>query len=98
MIIKLKYGGQFELDDLIQFIKNSGRDYIIQGQQACARANHTKPNSLDYWLRNKAASADTKQADNDIIDALVATGHFSVEKKLHCPDQKTYCKGLKMTK
>lgn len=98
MIIKLKYGGQFEVDDLIQFIKNSGRDYIIQGQQACARANHTKPNSLDYWLRNKATSADTKQADNDVIDALVETGHFSNEKKLHCPDQKTYCKGLKLTK
>lgn len=46
MIIKLKYGGQFEVDDLIQFIMNSSRDYIIQGQQTCAQANHTKPNSL----------------------------------------------------
>lgn len=97
MIIKLKYGGLFEVDDLIQFIKNSGRDYIIQGQQTCVRAAHTKPNSLDYWLRNRATSPDTKQADNDVIDALVATGHFEVEKKLHCPDQKTYCKGLKLT-
>jgi hypothetical protein len=98
MIIKLKYGGQFEVDDLIQFVKNSGRDYIIQGQQACAQADHTKRSSLDYWLRDKAKSVNTKQADNDVIAALVATGHFSVEKKLHCPDQKTYCKGLKLTK
>jgi hypothetical protein len=97
-MIKLKYGGKFEVNDLIEFIKASGRDYIIQGQQACSLVNHTKPHSLDFWLRNRSTNPDTKQADNDVVKTLVATGLFKVEMQLRCPDQRTYCKGLKLTK
>lgn len=95
-MINLKYGGQFEENDLMDFIKSSGRDYIIQGQQVCSFANHTKPHSLDYWLRKHAHNPDTKQAENTVIEVLIATGHFKMEIKLHCPDKGTYCKGLRL--
>lgn len=95
-MIQLKYGGEFDEHDLVAFIKSSGRDYIIQGQQACTLANHLKPQSLDYWLRTKAANPDTKQAENSVLEALIATGLFAVDNHLRCPDKKTICKGLRL--
>lgn len=89
-MIKLSYGGpgaQFDEMDLVRHIKGSFRDYITQGQHNCSLVEHTKPTSLDYWLRNNyARTPDTKQATNDVIDQLVETGLFEVDRKLHCPD------------
>jgi len=45
-MIRLPYGGQnaqFNEQDLISHIVNTGRDYIIQGQQQCSLAKHTEP-------------------------------------------------------
>ena len=46
-----------------------------------SRANHTKPYSLDYWLRQFAKNPDTKQAVNSVCVALVATGLFKTSDK-----------------
>jgi hypothetical protein len=81
-MIRLPYGGQFDERELVTYIRASRRDYIIQGQQAVAKANHTKPHSLDYWLRQFANNPDTKQGEASVIEALVATGLFVFVKRL----------------
>ena len=95
-MIALPYGGRFDEYDLLHHIRESGRDYIIQGQQAVRRANHTKPHSLDCWLRPIGHNPDTKQAENSVLDALVATGLFVIASDLLCPDSGTRCKGLRL--
>lgn len=99
-IIKLPYGGNdscFDANDLVSYIKDSLRGYIIQGQQNCSLEDHTKPRSLDYWLRaNYADNKDTKQAVNTVIDALVLTNKFEVIKMLQCPDTGNLCKGVRL--
>jgi len=96
-IITLPYGNNtFDSDDLINHLRQSGRDYIIQGQQACSLANHTKPNSLDYWLRkNYASNPDVKQAVNEVMEHLVATGDFE-GWRFPCPDSGRVCKGIRL--
>jgi hypothetical protein len=94
MMIDLTYGGRFDENKLVDYIKKSSRNYIIQGQQKCSLENHTKPHSLDYWLRQFAHNKDTKQADNNVVDALVATGLFCKKSDLHCPDNNNLCKGI----
>ena len=97
-MIILPHGGQFDELALLAHIRNSGRDYIIQGQQSVALANHTKPDSLDYWLRlNGAEKPDTKQAENQVIDALINTGLFTQENDLICPNSGFKCHGLRAT-
>ena len=87
-------GGDFAVDDLVKYIRSTGRDYIIQGQVNCTRTNHPKPSSLDVWLRDFAHSPDTKQAVNQVVDALVETGFFEVRHDLICPDSGRRCKGI----
>jgi len=90
-------GAQFDEKELIENLKAHFRDYIIQGQQNCSLLNHTKPNSLDYWLRiNYAHEPDTKQAVNEVVDQLVATGKFEKAYGLSCPDSGKRCKGLRI--
>lgn len=93
--IILPYGNSsIDSDDLIEHIRQSGRNYIIQGQQACCLADHTKHNSLDYWLRTSyAQQPDTKQAVNEVIEQLVATRDFA-EGLFPCPDSGSMCKGI----
>ncbi len=80
-------------------MRNNRLAFIIQGQQAVAFQNHTKPNSLDYWLRiNFARDQDTKQAENFVIDALIATGHFILDRNLRCPDSGRRAKGLRLAR
>ena len=95
-MIPLCYGGQFDERELVEYIRATPRDYIIQGQQRAAKANHTKAHSLDYWLRQFAHNPDTKQAEKSVIKALVATGLFVFVKRLQCPDSGKYCQGLKL--
>jgi hypothetical protein len=95
-MIQLSYGGQFDEHALVNHIRDTGREYIVQGQQACALANHTKRNSLDYRLRKLAPNKDTKQADNAVISQLVDTGLFEVANGLMCPDSGRLCKGVRL--
>jgi len=74
----------------------SGRNYIIQGQTHCNRAEHPKPNSLDCWLRdNYAQNRNTNQAENEVIKDLVNTGDFE-EGNFICPISRIKCKGIKI--
>lgn len=96
-MIHLPAGGSFDARDLVAYINASGRDYIIQGQQNTSFANHTKPQSLDYWLREHSPNRDTRQAENTVLDALVATGQFEIVNNLICPDSGEECKGVRWT-
>lgn len=93
-MIRTNYGATFEENDLINYIRKTGRNYIIQGQTTCARESHPKSSSLDYWLRQFGTNPDTKQADNDVVAALVATRLFIESENLLCPDSGNPCKGL----
>jgi hypothetical protein len=97
--IALPHGGPgagFPLSALVAHIRSTGRDYIIQGQQNCTLQEHTKPSSLDAWLRqNYTGREDTRQAVNRVVKALVATGYFEVDR-LPCPDSGRRCKGLRL--
>ena len=93
-MINLSCGRSFNEQALVRHIRQSGRNYIIQGQQEHTQAEHTKPDSLDYWLRQFAHNPDTKQADNDVIAQLVATGLFQESNNLRCPKTDQLCKGL----
>jgi hypothetical protein len=96
-MINLPYGTSFNERDLVAHIQASGRNYIIQGQQTCSFDDHSKRHSLDFWLRqNFADNHDTKQAENSVLNALVATGLFTIEAKLRCPDSGARCKGVRL--
>ena len=98
-MIVLPYGNNsFNSDDLKEYIRRTGRNYIIQGQVARRRSDHHKPSSLDCWLRdNYAQYPDTKQAVNEVIDALVNTREF-MEGDFICPDSGRRCKGIRIVK
>jgi hypothetical protein len=95
--INLPYGNNsFNSNSLKEHIRTTGRNYIIQGQKACRRIDHPKPNSLDCWLRdNYARNPDTKQAVNGVIADLVNTGDFA-EGDFYCPDSGRRCKGVRI--
>ena len=96
-IINLRYGNKsFNSDDLKKHIQRMGKNYIIQGQTHCNRAEHPKPNSLDCWLRdNYAQNQNTNQAENKVIKDLVNTGDFE-EGNFICPISRIKCKGIKI--
>jgi hypothetical protein len=97
--IKLPLGGKgagFYVSQLIAHIRSTGRDYIIQGQQHVILKKHTKPQSLDVWLRqNFTNREDVAQAVNKVIEDLVLTRLFT-EEKFICPDSDKSCKGIKL--
>lgn len=94
-MIETSYGANFEETDLVNYVRNSGRNYIIQGQSAFSKKDHPKPSSLDYWLRQFWKNPNTKQADNKVIKKLVLTGLFKEsENKLICQDSGHMCKAL----
>lgn len=77
----------FAVRDLVEHIEGSGRDFIIEGEVDCALADHPRPHSLDYWLReNYARNKETRQATRDVIGQLLATGLFAESDNLRCPD------------
>ena len=99
--ISLPFGGAnagFHVAALVAHMDGHGLKYIIQGQTACALSAHPKPHSLDVWLRrNFASNRDTKQAVNEVIAHLVATGLFE-EGKFPCPGGGGRCKGIRLVK
>jgi hypothetical protein len=90
-------GTGFSVRELVDYMEQSGRDYIIGGEVDCALVDHPKPASLDYWLReNFAANKETKQATNEVIAQLIATGLFEPANDLRCPDTGTRSFGLRL--
>ena len=98
--INLPYGGPgagFRVSELVSHVRSTGRDYIVQGQQKSTLAEHTKPQSLDVWLRTRyARNPDVKQAANEVLDAIVATGQFELVRRLPCPETGRLVKGLRL--
>lgn len=95
-MIFLTEGGEFDEMALINYIQESERNYIIQGQQTISQHEHTKPNSLDFWLRQFGNNQDIKQADNTVLNALIDTGYFEIDLQLQCPDTGELCKGVRL--
>jgi hypothetical protein len=98
--VSLRHGGPgigFRVRELIAHIEKSGRDYIIGGEVDCALADHPRPHSLDYWLReNYARNKETRQATEDVIAELLATGLFELSAQLRCPDSGHKAPGLRL--
>ncbi len=95
--VELRHGARFRVRELVDYIAQSGRDYIIDGDVDCALADHPKPSSLDYWLReNFAKNKESKQATDEVVAQLVATGSFEQREDLRCPDSGQKCKGLRL--
>jgi hypothetical protein len=62
----------------------------------CRRRDYSKAKNLDCCLRDRyARNPDTKQAVNEVIDALVATVEFE-PGEFRCPDSGNLCKGIKV--
>ena len=96
-MIELQYPGlAFDEQELIDFIKASGKKFLVQGQRNKTLENHTKLNSLDVWLRKRfPKKQDTKLADNYVIDALLKTGKFTATNDI-CPDSGRFCKSIRL--
>lgn len=96
-IIYSRYGTSYDAYDLVDHIRESDKTYIIQGQQAHALGDHTKPSSLDVWMHKNGDpnKVHTKQVDNDVIEQLVRTGLFR-ESKFKCPDNGRVLKGIEI--
>lgn len=93
--INLPYGGQgasFNVEELIALLKQRKVNFIIVGSQNSTLAAHTKPASLDVWLRNhkSVTNPNTRQACKSVNMQLVETGLFSIEKR-RCPIRKSMC-------
>jgi hypothetical protein len=90
-------GTGFSVRELVDYVEQSGRGYIIGGEVDCALVDHPKPASLDYWLReNFATNKDTKQATNEVVAQLIATGLFEPANDLRCPNTGTRSFGLRL--
>ncbi len=90
-------GTGFFVRELVGYMEQSGREYIIGGEVDCALVDHPKPASLDYWLReNFAANKETKQATSEVIAQLIGTGLFEPVNDLRCPDTGTRSFGLRL--
>ena len=98
-MISMPYGGgaQFDEQELVAYIRASGRDYIITGWINRVYEEHTKPHSLDFWLRSKTKYHGVRQTCKALINDLVATGLFVEQRGLKCPDSGYSCQGIRLT-
>jgi hypothetical protein len=100
VIIPLPFGGpgtSLPVERLVRQIQDSGREYMIVGGINCVYSEHKKPHSLDYWLRTHFTKRkDVRQTTQEVIDALVATGLFTEQNELVCPDSGRRCKGIRL--
>lgn len=96
--INLPYGGlgaSFNVEELVALFKQRKVNFIIVGSQNSTLAAHTKPASLDVWLRNHKTvkNPNTRQACKEVIQDLVETGLFAKEKR-RCVVSKSLCNAL----
>ncbi len=89
-------GRQFNLSLLIHYMIRSRRTYLIVGAQRVVLTNHTKPESLDYWIReNVAERSDVMQATTKVVEQSCETGLF-VETRKRCPVAGHICKAIEL--
>ena len=95
--ISLPYGepgAGFDAVDLKNYMLEKRVDHIIQGHRKCSLAEHSKPNSLDYWLRERYTKRqDTMHAVRSVVRQLVGTGMF-YHGQFTCPDSGCCCQGI----
>ena len=97
-IISLPHGGSgagFSIKELVQHFNTNNLNYIIIGNSHLTYTNHKKSHSLDVWLRNlnNVNSKDTCQAVNVVIEEIVSTGLFRIEKR-QCTTTMRFCRAL----
>jgi hypothetical protein len=82
---------------LLSHLNDRQRDYIALGEQQASVSEHTKRQSLDFWLRtHMARDADQAQATQTVLKLLCATGLFKVDHQVPCPDTETTYTGLRV--
>ncbi len=85
----------FDVMKLVSHLKLKKLKHIIIGQQHARFKNHTKKQSLDYWIRNKISrTPDTAQATAEVVNKLCESGYFYKKSNLICPDTGRKCNGL----
>ena len=84
------------IQDLIAHFRKNNLNFMIIGSTQVAFQNHSKPNSLDIWLRshpNVNNYRDTCQSVNNVISQLIKHESFSLGLR-KCPKSKRICKAL----
>ena len=85
--------GKFDLALLVEYIKSSGRNFIVIGKQKSSLINHTKPHSLDYWARQFSKSQNGFTATERLVLDLVETRILQPIVAV-CPDSGRKCRAL----
>jgi len=80
MYIKLDDGTHVSVCDIISFMRENDNKNIPIGAEHVAITDHSKPFSLDYFLRLLAKHSDTCQATKDVIKQLLNYDFFRLSK------------------
>lgn len=95
--ISFQYGGgYFEIQDLVEYVESSDRDYVIGGGCNQGLSLHKKPESLDYWLRKRSNQPNIRQVTQKLIQDIIETDYFTYEENLPCPTTGRRCNGLRL--
>ena len=92
--ITLDFGGAFPLSTLYKHVKKQPGRCIVIGAQKATRRQHTKVDSLDYWLRHYATQPTQMQATKNVVGRIVASGKFRLILT-KCPTSGRPVKALK---
>lgn len=95
MYIKLDDGTQVSVCDIISYIRENDNKIIPIGAEHSAILDHSKPFSLDYFLRLLAKCPDTCQATENVIKQLLKYNFFRLSKT-KSPTTGRYLKTLKL--
>lgn len=90
-------GCNFDLDDLVTEMRRPVHNGVmIIGKINSSIANHPKPRSLDYWLRQHAGThQDTRQATDTVISAIVRDPRFT-QTRANCPHTGRPCNAIRL--
>lgn len=93
--VPLTYGGDVLVKAILEHLLKGS---IVIGQQKVSVVKHSKPGSLDYWLRKFGTPPNTKQADTKFVeDLLMMNKRFIQRTKIINPNTGRSCKGIELT-
>ena len=84
------------IQDLIAHFRKNNLNFMIIGSTKATLQKHSKPNSLDVWIRthpNILKYKDTCQSVNTVISQLIKHESFSLGLR-KCPKSSRMCKAL----